>query len=258
MHTYEGRGLPDRPRIAVVANDAIGNFVVATPLLQMLRRELNPSALHYYGGKRTAELQAASDLFDWSYPLHGTDLDVAVAEANGPYDMVVNVENSAFARAFAARVAGNAAVCGPCDGLDFSSDRRGDLWRDREWIAEDLTSRYPFLHTAFIGEIYARLCYLTGDFLRYRLPMTKVDHDFDVLIATSASLPEKLWPREKWETTLAALMSQGLKVGLLGAKPKEQGQHWKGADDETVLRNEGFVHDQRGRWSLPEVVGALA
>lgn len=250
----------------MIANDAIGNFVVATPLLQMLRRELKPSFLTYFGGKRTWEMQVASDLFEATYPLHGTALDEAVKAGAGKYDLIVNVENGPHAKAFAGAIAGDALVCGPAflayaggtsEDLPFPADERGDLWRDREWIAPDLTKKYPFLQSGWIAEIYARLAYLDGPVPKYRVPKDPVQHDFDVLIATSASLSEKLWTRDKWFGALTSLADRGLKVGLLGAKPSDQKTHWKGADDETMMVESGLIADLRGKWTLPQVAGAL-
>ena len=78
----------------------------------------------------------------------------------------------------------------------------------------------------------------------------------DVLIATTASLDDKLWPQEKWCDTLGAVIAAGHSVGLLGAPPKDQGKYWKGADEESRLIEIG-IEDLRGQFTLPEVVGAL-
>jgi len=259
MRRYEGSGLSARPRVAVIANDAIGNFVVATPLLQMIRRELDPEFIHYFGGKRTWELQSASDLFEGSFALHGRELGETLSEVAGSaYDLVVNVEQGELARRCAHEIGHAALVCGPVDGLPYPGDLRGDLWRDQQWIAPDLMERYDFLESPWIGEIYARLAYLEGSVPPYRLPSSSVEHPFDVLIASSASLPDKLWPLDQWRTVLRALSEMGLRVGLLGAPPKLQGQHWKGADEESQMVSEGLAEDCRGIWTLPQVVGAIA
>lgn len=264
IRRYTGEPLPPKARVAVVANDAIGNFVVATPLLQMVRRELAPGVLHYYGGKRTRELQEASDLFDAHFPLHGSDLEDIVAQVPHPYDLILNVESGAHAATFVGRIAGQARVAGPVifDGerVPFPDDPRGDLWRDQEWVAKDITERYPFLDTGFIAEIYARACYLGGPVPPYRVPIETppIDCTFDVHIATTASLPEKLWPLEKWRDVLGRLNAAGRSVGLLGAPPKAQSTHWKGSDAESVMVEEGLVTDFRGAFTLPQVVGAIA
>lgn len=262
IRRYTGQPLPPRARVAVVANDAIGNFVVATPLLQMVRRELNPAVIHYYGGKRTRQLQEASDLFDAHFPLHGSDLDEIVASVPHPYDLILNVESGPHATEFVGRIAGDALVAGPVtvdgEAIPFPDDEPGDLWRDREWISAEITNKYPFLDSGFIAEIYARACYLSGPVPPYKVPMVPTDTGCDVLIATTASLPDKLWPFAKWSEVLSELKGQGVKVGLIGAPPKAQSEHWKGADEESQLVHDGLVEDLRGRYSLAEVVGALA
>ena len=270
MRRYEGEAVPTGARIAVVANDAIGNFVVATPLLQMLRSELNPSQIDYYGGTRTREFEEACNLFDWSFPLHGTTLPKAVAAAErrkgetGPYHLVVNNEGTPFAKAMTAFLAGEEGfVVGPCldagrGDLPYASDDRGQLASDMNWIDPDLTQRFPFLKTGFIGEIFCRLAYLKGDVPLYSVPSRDPDSDLPhLIIATSASLPEKLWPADSWVEILQRLRGRGVTAGLVGAKPSAQAQFWKGNDLENDLVCAGLVEDLRGMYTLPQVVGLL-
>ncbi|MBI1755506.1 MAG: hypothetical protein HY248_06090 [Fimbriimonas ginsengisoli] len=270
MRRYLDEGLPAGVPIAVVANDAIGNFVVATPLLQMLREQLRPSRLDYFGGTRTGELQTPSDLIDWSYPLHGTPVREAAhailcRTQDEPYGLVVNVEGTAFAKAMTALIAGSDSwVVGPClaptgrGDLPVAADLRGELQADPRWIAEDLPGRYPFLDSGFIGEIFCRLAYLRGPIPGYRVPKAEPDHGIpDVLIATAASLPEKLWPWDKWSWVLTRVRERGLSAGLIGAAPSAQREFWTGEDGEERLVGEGLVEDLRGAFSLPQVVGAL-
>ena len=79
----------------------------------------------------------------------------------------------------------------------------------------------------------------------------------DVWVSASASLPDKLWPLDKWLQVLNFLHSQGKRVGLLGAKPSTQSQFWKGGSDEDKLVEAGVL-DFRGEFTLPEVVGAIS
>ena len=72
MKRYCGEALPSSPRVAVVTNDNLGNFVMATPLIQMLRAK-HGGTLDYYGGTRVAELATASPLVDNFLVLHGPD-----------------------------------------------------------------------------------------------------------------------------------------------------------------------------------------
>lgn len=268
MLRFEGQPLPPNPAIAVVSNDAIGNFVAATPLLQMLRAVHAPGEIVFFGGKRTLEFQQASDLFESHEALHGADSASTLemlARWEGHFDLVVNVEVGPLAKTAAALIAKpDGFVSGPCAGpggrgeLRFPDDEPGRLWRDPEWIAEDLTRRYRCLDAGFIGEIFCRGAYLEGPIPSYRVPSAEPPMPIpDVLIGCSASLPEKLWPVESWMEVLQALAEKGVSVGLLGAKPSDQRALWLGASAEEVMVRSGLVLDLRGRLTLPQVVGAL-
>ncbi len=257
--------MPANARIAVLTNDALGNFVVATPLLRMLRGKFVPSALDYYGGTRIIELAEASDLIDGVFPLHGSAPRALALSLPDAYELVVNVEQSAWAKCAAAMLAGESGyVCGPCldaegrGDLPFADDARGRLWNDRDWMSEDITARYPFLASGFIGEIFCRLAYLDGPIPTYRLPRHVPSRSVpDVLVSTAASLPEKLWPIDRWRKLVRALQRRGLTVGLLGARPQQQERYWEGAGLETAVIEAGAA-DLRGHFTLPEVVGAIS
>lgn len=267
MIRYTGQALSKAPRIGVVANDAIGNFVMATPLLQLLRSERGAARLDFFGGTRTRELQEHSDLFDESVLLHGASTASVreLLDRQGAYDLLVNLESTPYSKTVVGLLAGpDTLIAGPCIGpggrgeLPFGDDRRGDLWRDKAWIADDITGRYPFLRSGFIAEIFCRLCYLEHDLPRYRVPREAPRRAVpDVLIATAASLPEKLWPASHWAHVLDAMAQQGRRVGLLGAPAAQQALHWKGASLEDDLVAAGLAEDLRGTFTLPQVVGAL-
>ncbi len=254
----------------MVANDALGNYVVSTPLLQMLRTKWRPSTLHYYSGTRTEELWMEDAKIDWGFPLYGSEPHFSVlsafAETSEPYDLVINLENTAWSKAFASTIAAmNTYICGPCVGgdsradLPFEANSQGRLWADKEWISAALPLNYPFLQTGFIGEIFCRLAYLEGDVPPYEVPAREVKEDVpDILISTAASLPEKLWPLEKWVEIIQRFKAQGMEVGLIGAKPTAQSLFWKGSEGEDELVRRRLVKDLRGAFRLPAVVGALA
>lgn len=271
MIRYSGQPLPKDPRIAVIANDAIGNFVIGTPLMQMLREAHGPRELVYFGGKRSQELSTASDLIEMAYPLHGTPPRTAFGEIEelisqgGEFDLVVNIEWSRYAVTAASVLAGEQTfVCGPAldsEGrnlLSWPDDEQGRLWADQEWVDQNISARYEFLKSPFIGEIFCRLAYLDGAVPAYKVPIViptgKVP---DVLIATSASLREKLWPVEKWQAVLGQVKANGLTVGLIGALPNPRRSYWEGDATEQSLVDSGVCEDFRGLWTLPEVAGAL-
>ena len=267
MKRYCGEPLPPRPRIAVVSNDAIGNYVVVTPLLQMLRSAHQPAELHYFSGPRTQELWSVDPKIDAGCCFLGMAPREAAAEVlcAQPYDLVVNVEWSVWAKSFTALLAGqNTFVCGPSlnstgrGDLPFPLDQQGRLWQDQEWISPDLVSTYPFLRTGYIGEIFCRLAYLLGEVPLYDVPSAAISGPIpDVLIAMSASLEDKLWPLESWVEALSCLRARGLSVGLLGAKPSNQSAFWLGSAAEAAVVEQGLAEDLRGQFTLPQVVGAL-
>src|SRR5205085_241771 len=130
-----------------------------------------------------------------------------------------------------------------------------DLWRDKEWLSPGLTQKYPFLETGFIGEIFYKLNYLSGEIPKYLFPKEPAGEMPEVLISTGASIPSKLWPVSKWRELLTRL---DISPGLLGAPAKKQREFYHSQDDEQSLVEEGLVHDFRGKLSLPQVVDALS
>ncbi|HWP31587.1 MAG TPA: glycosyltransferase family 9 protein [Fimbriimonadales bacterium] len=280
MLRYEGQALNSSAKIAVLANDALGNFAICTPLLQALRYYYPDSIIDYYGGERTKELETASigTLFDWRISLLGKSFSETAQQAiqrrqdiNG-YDLVINIEDAPLHRTFTALIGEGAYVCGPClapdsrSEWDFPDDERGDLWRDRKWASPDLPMRYPFLETGFIAEIFMKLAYMEGipnapwrgGIPRYWFPCEEISFDVpDILISTGASLKNKLWRYDKWANLLRDLRREGYTIGLLGAPPKSQRQFYHSAKDEDVLVEQSLVEDLRGKFSLPQVVYAL-
>jgi len=266
VRRFQGEKLQPGARIALISNDALGNFVVATPLLQLLRSELQPSTIDYYGGVRTWELQAASDLFDWSYPFHGSAPSelASVASQRRGYDLVVNIERATPDKIFAGSLSTeNTFVCGPCGDMpghdiEFPDDAQGQLWMDRDWTAEDFVSRHPVLASGFISEVFCRSCYLEGPIPPYKVPCEEPRRSIpQVLISTAGSTPDKLWPVACWLEMLRFFADRKLDVGLLGANPIQQQHYWKGSEAEDELVASDLVKDLRGKLTLPEVVGAI-
>jgi ADP-heptose:LPS heptosyltransferase len=269
MKRFRGQELPEAPKVAVIANDALGNFVVATPLLQMVRAQVQPESVTYFGGRRTQELEEASDLIDRAIPLHGSPVPETIAtltDLASSFDLVINLEDSPLAKVAAATlVKSDGYWSGPAVGptgrplpelVEAEEDR---LLLDSHWTSPDLLARYPVLKSPFIAEIFCRVSYLEGPVPRYRVarkePVRAIP---DILIATAASSADKLWPQASWIEALVWLKGQGLSVGLLGARPSDQRAFWKGDGVEDTLVTRGLVDDLRGTFTLPEVVGALA
>lgn len=268
MRRFRGEGLPVKPRIALITSDALGNYVAVTPLLQLLRSRYPDCILHYFGGSRTEELWDSEPCIDKGFPVLGVPLRDALAEVSRefPYDLVINLENADWARCLAAQLCSlGSFVVGPTldpEGrrpLPFEEGPRGDLWRDDDWSAADLTQRYEFLASGFISEIFCRLCYLDGPVPRYSVQVCEPHGAIpDVLVSTAASLSEKLWHVGKWLELVAWLKGRGLSVGVIGAARPSQSKYWLGGEAEDVLISEMGVADLRGRLSLPQVAGALA
>lgn len=258
MKRFQGQPLPAEAKIAVIANDALGNYVVSTPLLQMLRAKYPSAALHYFSGKRVEEFWSRDPNIDFGYDVI-RDASLRASFSDIGFDLIINIESGDVAREFAAVLgAGGGFVCGPAEGLPYPDDDRGDLWRDREWISADVVERFPFLPSPFIGDMFCRLAYLDGPIPLYQVPQEPAPFDVpDVLIATAASLPEKLWPVEKWIEAIRRFRAQGLSVGLIGAKPTVQKEFWQGGSGEEEIVASGLVEDLRGMLTLPQVVGAL-
>lgn len=251
-----------------MANDALGNFAVATPIAQMLRRQHKPGHLTLFTGPRVREFAEASDLFDSFHMWLGAEPreTASAALALEPFDLVVNLEQMPWASALAGMLAGeNGFVAGPCVGkgsrerLPFGDSQQGRLWEDKEWVSPDVVHRHPLLESGFIAEIFARACHLTGPVPPYKFPQQKPNLTVpDVIVATTASLPDKIWPPDKWIALIQRLQTKGWSVGIVGAAPKVQAEHWLGANDENTIVESSGMTDLRGKLTLPQVVGALA
>jgi ADP-heptose:LPS heptosyltransferase len=267
MRRYTGERLRSGARIALIANDALGNFAVSSPIAQVLRTMHSPAVLDGFTGSRVMEIATECPWFNDVVEVYG-DGPRVVAERilrREPYDLVVNIENAAWAKSLVPLLAGeDGSATGPAankDGrgdLAYENSPEGRLWADPKWTRDSLRIDFPFLSSGHICEIVCRCCYWDGLIPPYRLPKHDPGRDVpDVLISASASLPEKLWPLENWLDLAHRLADSGRTIGLLGAKPKESSQFWKGGDDESRIVAEAPVEDLRGEFTLSQVVGAL-
>ena len=266
MIRYRGENLPVGCRIAVVANDALGNFVVATPLMQMLRVKFRPSALHFYSGRKTQEIWSQSTFIDSGFVVDPENVSTAIEGSFEDYDLIFNMESADWAKRLTCLLAGErSAICGPCfkndsdKQLPFDTSQEGLLASDLNWLDPNLRLRYPFLESHYISEILCRIAHLSGTVPKPEVishaPNLEVP---DVLISTSASLEEKLWPVEGWLTLTQRLRDRGYSVGVIGAGPEDQKRYWFGAASEDAILMNGLAVDLRGKLTLPQVAGALS
>jgi len=78
-----------------------------------------------------------------------------------------------------------------------------------------------------------------------------------VLIATGANRSAKLWPIPYWQEVIAGCSRLGWSVGLLGAAPVQQARYYHSVGGEERLLESTALVDLRGRFTLPQVAGAL-
>lgn len=268
MRRYLGEKIAPGARVAVVSGDALGNYVVLTPLLRKLQTDLRPAELHYFGGVRTQELWAENEDITEGMAILGGHPRQALREAlaRPAYDLVINIESAPFTKAFTALLTDkHTAVVGPCvdsegrHDLPQASTIQGLLAGASDWTAPDLTDRFPILDSGFMGEILCRVAYLEGAIPGYRLASHAPEIPIpDVLVSLAASLPDKLWRLDLWLRLVELLRGRGVTVGLLGAKPALQHAFWMGTSDEDDLLAQSSVVDLRGRLTLPQMVGAIS
>ncbi|MBI3978057.1 MAG: glycosyltransferase family 9 protein [Chloroflexi bacterium] len=271
MERFTGQQLRERPHVAVLFYDAIGDFVVVTPLLRGLREKYPGCTVDYFGGERTREMEEASPLIDARFSLFGVhdatrDLAGFVAAreaAAGPYDLAINCEfHPANALAVAAirptYLVGNGFHADLRRQVDPPTDRPGQVGQ-AVWTSPDFLEQYgDVVSSTFIGEIFCRMAYVETDFHRTEVPWAAPPFAIPpILISTGASRTAKLWPTSSWERLIRWCEGRGLGVGLLGDRPSGQQAYYHCAEmDEHLLRETGLF-DLRGQLTLPQVAGAL-
>lgn len=271
MEQFRDQPLRPCPHIAILFYDAIGDFVVATPLMRGLREKYPGCVIDYFGGERTRELEERSALIDARFSVFGGEGGLASLPAfaqereaaAGPYDLAINLDFHP-ALALAASLLRPRFVVGRCydseqrELLPRSPDKV-DALHDEFWASPTLLERYEgILSSQFIGEIFCRLARVETDFHRTEVPESEPPGPVPpILIATGGKRPAKLWPGEYWRELITWCEARGLEVGLLGAAPSRQyTQYNTGAVEEALLRETKLI-DLRGAFDLPQVCGAL-
>lgn len=271
MTWFENQPLREKPHIAVLFYDALGDFVIITPLLRGLKEKYPGCTLDYFSGERTRELEEALPVIDARFSVFGDPnamqkLPAFLQErtaAAGPYDLVINCDFHST-MAFVARLLEPRYVVGKC----VSEDMRGDIPRapgklhqihDEFWSTPDFMERYSdLLSSTYIGEIWCRLAFVETDFHRpevaYQLPERAIP---DILISTGGRRSAKLWSYDYWQQVIQWCTSNGFTIGLLGDKPENQDQVYHTGDTESWLLQTTGLQDLRGQFTLPEVAGAL-
>ena len=239
MERYRDQPLGSAPHIAVLTTDKLGGFVVTTPLLRGLKERFPNSITDFFGGERTSELEETSKYVDWRYSLFGRQdsiagLSRAVAQRQnvvGPYDLAINLDFEP-ATAFAAALLNPRYIAGPAMRQDGRGQflpadcGLGDALQADDWSSDDLLERYRgMLTSGFIGEIYCRRAYVDTDFFAPEVTVVEPPIPVpDVLIATGATRPAKLWSAASWVRFGPALRNRrmvGWPAGRVALRIKE-------------------------------------
>lgn len=273
VERFADQPLSSPPHVAVLFQDKLGGFVIATPLLRGLKEKYPGAVVDYFGGERTIELEDACPYIDARYSVYGRpgalrDLTPFIAErerAAGPYDLAINLDFNPL-NAFVASLLNPTYVVGRCfrtDGrgeMPPPNDRRGQIQNPGTfWAGESFLAEFgDVVQTNFIGEIFCQLAYVTTDFHHTEVPVAPPPVAVpDVLIGTGGTRTAKLWPLEYWKRLIEQCTAANLSVGLLGAAPTLQQQAYGSAASEAALLRDTKLIDLRGTMTLPEVAGAL-
>lgn len=272
MEWFNNQLLRPQPHIAVLFYDAIGDFVVVTPLLRGLKEKYPDCTLDYFSGERTRELEEASPYIDARFSVFGNPnalqrLPYFLAERRhvaGDYDLVINCDAHPTL-ALVAHLIQPRYVVGKCFRADLREEVAKPLGKvhrlhDEFWPAPDLLERYgDILQSAYIGEIWCRLAFVETDFYRTEVPAHDPEREIpEVLISTGGRRSAKLWPWHYWKQVIDWCFAQGYRVGLIGDHPQRQHEVYHTGDTDSWLLQTTPLTDLRGQLSLPQVAGALA
>lgn len=269
---FTGQLLRAAPHIAVLFYDAIGDFVVATPLLRGLREKYPGCTIDYFGGERSRQLEESCPYIDSRFSCFGggrtleslSDYVAGRRKAAGPYDLAINCDDHPFLSVVAALLHPSYAV-GACYDRELRSllphaPGRVEQLYGEFWASPALLTDYAdILRSQFIGEILCRLARVETDFARTEVAGEEPPFPTPpLLIATGGRRAAKLWPAGHWLDFIHRCLDKGLAVGLLGDTPDGQRKRYHSARDEDFLLRNSALIDLRGRLTLPQVVGALA
>lgn len=264
---YAGEFLGTHPHIGVIICDKIGNFVVTQPLLTSISDVYPQGQVDYFGGPRTSEAEAACDLITARCDAFGDILSVPHIQkfirqritAAGPYDLIINLDESPLAAVIAASTFPQYAVgnCVMVDGREplAQSDEGVDLLHRENWSAENLLDSYRrYLDTQYIGNIFCSIAHFPyppnlRPFPADELPSSTIVPD--ILISSVSSRAEKLWPLEHWDLLVTDIISQGISIGLIGPDDASQHRYYFSWELEHQLLANQSVADLRG-FTIPQ------
>lgn len=271
MERFTGQELRPKPHIAVLFYDSIGDFVVITPLLRGLRQKYPGGTIDYFSGERTKELEEALPLIDSRFSIYGREglcprLSVYIRRrqaAAGPYDLAINCESHKVS-SLVTTLLGAKYIVGGCYEPELRremprAESRIEAIYDENWADPSFLRRYSdILSSNFIGEVFCRLARVETDFQRTEVPLAAPSIAIPpILIAIGGRRRAKMWPVEYWRELISWCYSQGLEVGLLGARLSEQQRFYHSVLEERCLLEHTPLRDLRGKMTLPQVAGAL-
>ena len=272
MEWFNDQSLCEEPHIAVLFYDAIGDFVVVTPLLRGLKEKYPHCIIDYFGGERTRDLEEASRFLDARFSVFGNpaiwqQLPAFVQArrlAAGDYDLAINCDAHPVL-AVVAHLLQPRYVVGKCydpelrEILPHPPTKIHQL-HDEFWSAPDLLHRYgDILRTTYIAEILCRMAFVQTDFYQPEVPQEDPPCEVpEVLVATGGRRPAKLWNRAYWKQVVDWCFANNHRVGLVGDRGVRQRALYHVGDDEEWLLEQTPLVDLRGKFTLPQVAGALA
>jgi ADP-heptose:LPS heptosyltransferase len=268
---FSGEILTPSPHVGIVFCDSIGDFVVSLPLMRSIVESYPSCQLDYFGGPRTAELEAACSLISQRFDLFGDVFNLPDLlnfrdrrrRESGPYDLVINLDSSALA-AIATACLDPRYVVGRC----VDADGRGDVEQpltgiDRlhaeNWAEGDLLEKYSgVLRSQHISDIFCAISHFPYPLEPPRPPFARPAVAIpDVLLGLGATRSAKLWPGSYWRRLIESVVSANFTVGIIGAPEYDQRRFYNSWQVENELVESCQVEDLRGKLTLPEVSGAL-
>jgi len=212
-------------RILVMRFRALGDVLLATPLLRALKKRWPEARLDYLVEESLAPLLAGSDDLDRILPWPRTasprwlsDLRWAFRLRRNRYDMVIDLHGSTASVLFTALSRAPHRLGYKFRGRDFSDTHK----IDRAWPQELPPAYEPRRHFRLLESMG-----IEAEDLELRLPPRSPDELLGpnnarrILVAPGATWSAKAWPAEHYVSVIEELAREGARVYLMGS-PGEQ------------------------------------